>query len=70
RGMRPEDVMARHLPAVPAVESLKAELNILSGAPPIVPLPSGPPVIVPPAPPVLVPPPPPPVVVPPTSYWR
>jgi lipid-binding SYLF domain-containing protein len=49
RGMRPEDVMARRLPAVPAVESLKSELNILSGLPPVVP------VIAPPPPPVMIP---------------
>jgi lipid-binding SYLF domain-containing protein len=40
RGFRPEDVMTRRFAAVPAVEALKAELNVLSGrpmpAPPVV----------------------------------
>jgi lipid-binding SYLF domain-containing protein len=71
RGMRPEDVMSRRLPAVPAVESLKAELNMLSGVPPVVPqsyraTPPPPQVIVPPPPPPVYAPPPPPVYAPPT----
>jgi lipid-binding SYLF domain-containing protein len=56
RGMRPEDVMARHLPPVPAVDALKMELNILSGALPVAPvMPPRPPAIVPSGPPVFAP---------------
>jgi lipid-binding SYLF domain-containing protein len=54
RGCRPEDVLARRIAAVPAVESLKAQLSWLAGPPPV-----PPPAVLVPVPP---PPPPPPLI--------
>jgi lipid-binding SYLF domain-containing protein len=53
RGCRPEDVLARRIAAVPALESLKAQLSWLAGPPPAVLVPVPPPPGPPPA--VIVP---------------
>jgi lipid-binding SYLF domain-containing protein len=54
RGCRPEDALARRLAAVPALESLQAQLSWLAGPPPV-----PPPAVVVPVPPPPPPPPPP-----------